>query len=237
MRENLGKRLPPRFLILAFAVLLSSCTPPVSPLKTELQEHQPDEFPLAYYRKAHADGSHVLRIDSNNSLITILVRRDGALARLGHDHVVSSRHVSGYVDSTGDRADLHVPLDQLVVDEPSLRLSAGLTTQPSEDAINGTRRNMLDKVLESRRYPHALIHIKRNPADSQSLSVSITLYGTEKNFEIPAQIKTLSEGMEINGQITFNQSDFGITPFSILGGAIRVHDRLDLSFRIVAGKY
>jgi hypothetical protein len=34
--------------------------------------------------------------------------------------------------------------------------------------------------------------------------------------------------------MSFNQSDFGIVPFSVLGGALQVRDRLDLSFRIVA---
>jgi len=225
------------FLLVTLAGMMAACTPHILPPSTVTKDQAPADFPEAYYRQAESTGSKILTVDSTRSLVTIIVRRDGALSRLGHDHVVSSRHVSGYVDSTGGRADLYIPLDQLVVDEPALRLSAGLTTQPSEDAINGTRRNMLDKVLESGRYPHALINVKLNPADSQTLSVSITLHGTVKNFGIPAQIKILAEGMEINGQITFNQSDFGITPFSILGGAIRVHDRLDLSFRIIAGKY
>jgi hypothetical protein len=32
----------------------------------------------------------------------------------------------------------------------------------------------------------------------------------------------------------FNQSDFGIVPVSVLGGAMQVQDRLDLQFRILA---
>lgn len=223
-------------LMLAFALLASSCTPPLSPQKAEVQERPPEVFPLAYYREAQVAGSSVLRIYPSRSLVTIIVRRDGALARLGHDHVVSSRHVKGLVDINGGRADLYVMLDQLVVDEAALRLLAGFTTQPSEDAITGTRRNMLDKSLESASFPHALISVKRNPVDSKTLSVTITLRGTVKKFEIPAQIKILDDGMEVNGQLTFNQSDFGITPFSILGGAIRVHDRLDFNFSIIAGK-
>jgi hypothetical protein len=34
--------------------------------------------------------------------------------------------------------------------------------------------------------------------------------------------------------MSFNQSDFGITPLSILGGAIRVQDSVDLRFNILA---
>jgi hypothetical protein len=36
------------------------------------------------------------------------------------------------------------------------------------------------------------------------------------------------------GTLAIEQSEFGITPFSILGGAIAVKDRVDIAFRIVA---
>lgn len=221
-------------LTLVLACLVSGCAPRTPP-PVELEHLQtPADFPVAYYRQAEASGSKVLRIDSKRSLVTIDVRRSGALAHLGHDHVVASHDATGYVDITGGRADLYLPLDRLAVDEPALRAEAGFTTQPSEEAVSGTRRNMLDKVLESGRFPFALIHITRGATDRSALSVTITLHGTVKAVEIPAQIETMPGGLKISGQITFNQTDFGITPFSILGGALQVLDRLDLHFRIIA---
>lgn len=221
-------------LMLVLACLASGCAPRTSP-PVEIEHLQaPAGFPVAYYRQAEASGSKVLRIDSKRSLVTIDVRRSGALARLGHDHVVASHDATGYVDLTGGRADLYLPLDRLAVDEPALRAEAGLTTQPSEEAVAGTRRNMLDKVLESGRFPFALIRITRGTTDRSALSVTITLHGTVKTFEIPAQIETMPGGLKISGQMTFNQTDFGITPFSILGGALQVQDRLDLHFRVIA---
>ena len=221
---------------LALTLLSSACTPPLSPQTIVTQAPPPETFPQAYYREAQAAGSSIYQVDPNRSIVTIIVRRDGALARLGHDHVVASHHLNGFVDVTGERADLHILLEQLVVDETALRLSAGFTSQPSEDAIAGTRQNMLNKVLDAKQFPHVLISVKRKSGESQVLSTSITLHGIEKNFEIPVQFTTLADGLEVNGQLAFNQSDFGITPFSILGGAIRVNDRLDLAFKIVARK-
>ena len=223
-------------ILLTFAILTSSCSPSLTLQKPVVQESPPDAFPLAYYRESQSTGSKVLRVDPDRSLIAIVVRRDGALARLGHDHVVASHHINGFVDISGGRADLYLLLEQLDVDETALRQAAGFTTQPSEDAIAGTRLNMLGKVLESSRYPYVLIRVIRDTEKLQTLSVTITLHGTEKTFEVPAQIKMLNDDMEVNGLLTFNQSDFGLTPFSILGGAIRVHDRLELTFRIVAKK-
>jgi hypothetical protein len=40
--------------------------------------------------------------------------------------------------------------------------------------------------------------------------------------------------IEVNGALNLKQSDFGIVPFSVLGGAIAVADELELQYRIVA---
>jgi hypothetical protein len=36
----------------------------------------------------------------------------------------------------------------------------------------------------------------------------------------------------VNGRVTLEQSNFGIVPFSILGGALQVQDRVDVRFVI-----
>jgi YceI-like domain len=220
--------------LLLLASMLAACTAQISTTAQPDDLHMPADFPAAYYQQARAAGAKVLRIDTKSSLLTIHVRRGGLLARLGHDHVVASHDVTGYVDTTGGRADLYLPLDRLAVDEPELRSEAGLSTQLSQDAIEGTRRNMLDKVLESERFPFALIQITRGATDRSTLNVTITLHNSVQKFKVPAQIETITDGLKISGQMTFNQTDFGITPFSILGGALQVQDRVDLRFRIFA---
>ena len=220
--------------MLVFAGLMASCAPRISQQLAVEHLQSPVGFPEAYYRQAKVAGSKVLRIDTKQSLVVIKVLRGGSLARLGHDHVVASHDITGYVDVTTGRADLFVPLDKLVVDQPALRAEAGLTTQPSLEAIDGTRQNMLEKVLETRRFPFALIGISRSSIDPMKLNVKITLHDTVKTFEVAAQIAIISDRLEINGLMNFNQTDFGITPFSILGGALHVQDGLNLRFRIVA---
>src|SRR5262252_3699380 len=150
----------------------------------------PPDFPEAYYRQAAAQGKPVFRVDSKTSVVVIEVRRSGSLARLGHDHVVASHDVGGYVVPADGRADLYVPLVKLVVDEAKLRTEAGFETQPSESDIAGTRANMLNSVLEAERFPFALIRV--NGADASkgnaNMKVSITLHDTTRTPEVPAQI-------------------------------------------------
>src|SRR4051812_35268722 len=130
---------------------------------------RPADFPEAYYRQAEALGKKVLRVNPERSLVTIDVHRGGRLARLGHDHVVASHEVQGYVALEEGRADLYVALERLVVDEPALRAEAGFDTQPSKEAIEGTGNNMLSKVLEAERFPYALIRITRADPERSTL--------------------------------------------------------------------
>src|SRR5882672_366348 len=188
----------------------------------------PPEFPEAHYREAAAQGKPVFRVDPKTSIVVIEVRRSGSLARLGHDHIVASHDVKGYVVPGDGRADLYVPLAQLVVDEPALRAEAGLETQPSESDIAGTRSNMLNSVLEAERFPFALIRVSGvDPRKGAGpINVAITLHGTTRTPEVSAQIEASADQLTGSGRFSFDQTDFGITPYSVLGGAVAVRNQV-----------
>lgn len=227
-----------RGLAAAMAALsLAGCAPfaPERPPAPPAPVAAPPDFPEAYYRQAAAEGKPVFRVDPAASLVVIEVRRAGSLARLGHDHIVASHDVGGYVAPEEGRADLYVPLASLVVDEPKLRAEAGLDTQPTEADIAGTRANMLEKVLEADKYPFALIRVSgaggKNGAD---LSVALTLHGQTRTLRAPARMEADGKRVSASGTLSFNQTDFGMAPFSLFGGAIAVRDAVDLRFSIQA---
>ena len=215
---------------------ISACLPQNPPPATAEITQIPELFPQSYYQQALLNDKQVLRIDSNASLITVIVRRAGLLARLGHDHVVASHDLQGWVDVNANRADLYFPLDKLVVDEPALRAEAGFSNALSAEAIAGTRNNMLYRVLDAERYPFVHIRASRRPDESSKLTVLITLHGTEKPYDVPVQTVVTPKGMTLSGSLSLKQSDYGVVPFSILGGAMQVQDEIDLTFRIVASR-
>jgi len=184
----------------------------------------PQDFPFEYYRKAQP----ALEVDPARSLVVIVVRRGGSLARLGHDHVVASHDVRGFVAPADGRADLYLALERLVVDEAPLRAEAGLETTPSAEDIEGTRRNMLASV-EADKYPFAVVRIKESGA------ASVTLHGVTREIRIPIRVERTAGEISAAGRFEILQTDFGITPLSVLGGRIQVQDRLELRFHIVAG--
>jgi polyisoprenoid-binding protein YceI len=221
--------------VVAAVMLTAACVPlPTPPVPGE--QRPPTDFPQASYLQAAERGRTVFRIEPERSLVIILVYRSGPLTRLGHDHVIASRDITGYAELEAGRADLYVPLERLVVDDHALRVEAGFNTQPTDDDIAGTRHNMLEKVLETGRFPFALIHVGslETDANGTKLNVEISLHGVTHALQIPAKIDTGTGELDVSGSLSLNQTDFGITPFSVLGGLIQVQDRVDFRFRIRA---
>ncbi|CDG82510.1 YceI family protein [Janthinobacterium agaricidamnosum] len=237
LRTRLPNHSPRRAACLAAALCLAACAPlAVTPPAGPVVSAAVSDFPESYYLDAAKAGDSVLRIAPQASLITIVVYRGGRLARLGHDHVVASRDVQGYAAPGRDRADFRFRLDQMTVDEGALRKEAGFDTQPSKEAIEGTRHNMLAKVLDADNYPWVQVHVTRAGGDSL-LHAAITLHGVTREVAIPTRIETdAAGGLTVQGKVSLKQTDFGLVPFAVLGGAIAVQDQMDLQFKLVAVK-
>ena len=214
--------------------MLAACTVGAPPPSSAVPPAAEQETGADWYRKAARQGQPIYRIDPARSLITVTVRRGGALARFGHDHVIASRTVQGYIAPRAGRADFHFRLDQMTVDEAALRTEAGLDTQPSQDAIDGTRTNMLSRVLEAERFPLVTMHARRANAQAQEVQLSVTLHGVTRSLAVPLKLEQATGSLTASGELTLLQTDFGITPMSVMGGAMVVQDRMELRFRLVA---
>ena len=63
---------------------------------------------------------------------------------------------------------------------------------------------------------------------------SLTLHGVSKQRTLEVKLVTKDGTVEVSGQHAFNQSDFGIEPYSTGFGAIGVQDEVSFKFRLVA---
>ncbi|MDB2594202.1 YceI family protein [Porticoccaceae bacterium] len=201
-------------------------------------ESQPANFPDSFYLQA--DTNQVYSIDSQLSQIIVTVRRGGLMARLGHDHIVASNNVRGliYLDSENllCRAQLYVPLAILEVDNLQLREAAAMTTKPSAADIEGTTSNML-KSIEAEKFPFAQLQSQdcSGALNNQSVPVTLTIHGVTQSRELEISLHQSDDSqLDISGEFSMLQSDFGIQPFSIMNGLIKVQDRLHLSFQLRA---
>ena len=228
-----------RSTLLLAGLLLAACSPlPISPAAPALPSSmavQAASTTMADIAMPDGQAQGELRIDAQASLLTITVRRGGALARLGHDHVIASRTLDGWVAPARGQAFFQFRLDAMSVDEAALRAHAGLETTPSSEAIAGTRHNMLVRVLDAERYPLVTVQA-RYGATPGVLDAAITLHGVTRQVAVPTTVTSSPDGrsLQASGKLLLNQSDFGITPFSVLGGAMAVQDQMELAFDISA---
>lgn len=212
--------------LLPLLLLLSACGRQLAPTVPG------PELPPGPSRAGAAPGAALYAVDPRASLVAVTVRRAGVMARLGHDHVVASRTLAGHVAPGAGRADVSFRLDQMSVDEPQLLRDAGIARQPSPQAVEGTRTNMLGPVLEAQRYPMVTLHAHRQ-ADGR-LGVDVTLHGVTRRMVLPATVGSDAAQVSASGTARLKQTDFGITPFSVGGGLLSVQDELEVRYHIVA---
>ena len=194
--------------IAAVALCLSACAPPRSRSPSSGEGKARPGFPMRTISTRRAAGSPSTKSILASSRIVIEVRRGGALAQLGHDHVVVSHDVAGYVAPVEGRADLYVRLDRLVVDEPGERAEARFESQPPDDAIAGTRENMLRK-LDAAEHPFAVVGVRGVDRDAAGawLNATLALNGTSRALRIPAEIVQAPDGVSVAGKIMVTQDN------------------------------
>lgn len=183
------------------------------------------------------------RVDGQASQVLILVYRDGRMARLGHNHVLSVRGLSGEVvvpkDTASTSFTLEFPVGAMSIDEPELRAGLGDDFKAPVDTagIQGTREHMLgDKQLDAAHYP--VIRLQSGPlspeGDHWRASIAITVRDHVAAVEVPVALSLTPEQLSASGEFDLTHAELGLTPYSIGLGAIRVAETMHVRFHIVA---
>ena len=127
----------------------------------------------------------------------------------------------------------------LTVDEDTLRAQEGADFPPNvpEDAREGTRRNMLGaSLLNAERYPGIGLQSEnlQRVGDSVVAQVRVIVRNHASSLRVPVSYELRGNVLRVQGDIAVRQTDLGLTPFSLFGGALRVEDEMRVRFRIVA---
>jgi hypothetical protein len=225
------------------ALVLAACIWTLSSCTARRAEVPPPVAPPAAGGIEVPAAARVLAIDPDRSVVTMLVRRAGPLARLGHNHAIVSSQESGraWLGSEPHESgfEIRLPVAAFVVDDPAARAAAG-PEFPGElpaEARDGTYRNLLrPEVLDGDRHPEIVVVASRILGSWQRPVVvaRITLRGTTREIEVPVDLQRDPQRLLARGTLLIRQSDFGIVPFSVGGGAIQVADEVEVRFEIVA---
>ena len=230
----------PKYLgLVSLLALLSACAhaphrgaPPAAPAPGAASEG-PVLLP--------APGSY--QIDSRQSELRVLVYRAGSLAHLGHNHVMINHALSGQVVVAtalpASSITLSVPVEKFDIDDAQARREEGadFPGEIPDDHKAGTLHNMLSaSQLNAAKFPMLWLQSKSldNVQGRLTASFDVAVAGHVSTVTAPFTLLTESGRLTASATFELRQTALGLTPYSLLGGALQVQDALTIKIKIVA---
>lgn len=165
----------------------------------------------------------------------------GSAGRLGHEHGVIGRLSAGTISLRNNGlGELTFDMTTFVVDAPEARRYVGLSGTVSSSDQQKTNANMKGPhILDVARFPTATFAYNAAAAlDGQApgevgryrLEGQFTLHGVTRPLVLEAIVERTGTPGSLRMRCRFPilQSQFGITPYSALGGLVSVADRLEI---------
>ncbi len=179
---------------------------------------------------------------SNKGLLYVHVHKAETLAAdLSHDHAIQAVGWSGkasldLADYSSCQVSISVPVNNLQVDNPNVREIAGIEGAISDSMRADVKKHMLSDIqLDAERYP--MITFKstgcEGSGESMTLNGNFTLHGVTKAVSIPTAVSTAS-GLTLKGTLPVKATDYGITPYSAMFGAVGNKDGMEIYFNLEA---
>ena len=162
------------------------------------------------------------KIDAGKSVMTVRVYKAGVLSAMGHNHEIAAPVAAGTVDVSARQVELHVHTRALEVRDPGV-------SDKDRAEIQG---NMLGKqVLDAEGNPEIVFRstgAEAAGAGSWKVTGNLTLRG--QTHAVVVEVR--EDGEHYVGTARFKQTEFGIQPIKVAGGAVRVKDEIRIEFNI-----
>ena len=256
-----------RMMVVVAASIVLSCTaskPPPSPPQSEARTYpqpsaeRPSAAPPAGTPGAGAPPTAVpptavpatvlpargtYRIDSSQSELRLLVYRAGALASLGHNHVILNRTMNGFIEVGSTLAAssffFTASIEAFIVDDALARSEEGedFNSDVSDSAKTGTWNNMTGPaVLNAEKYPVIGVHSVRveELQGVPTATVIVSVAGRDSSVLVPFVLHKETYGLSASASFELNQSAIGMTPFTAMLGALAVRDTMVVKLKVIA---
>lgn len=176
------------------------------------------------------------RLVPDQSTFTVQAFSEGLLSAFGHDPVIAIRDFTGeaqFVPGSFEGASV-----KLTINARSLALSGDVK---EKDRLE-IEQAMREEVLEVEKYPE-IVFSSNNISTSRlaegryraRIIGDLTLHGvTQKNLWISAEVTVQDDSLRGRGDFSLKQRDYGIKPFSAVGGTIKLKNELKFAFDIEA---
>jgi polyisoprenoid-binding protein YceI len=176
-------------------------------------------------------------LDKGGSRFAVRAFASGMLSAMGHSPTIAIRDFSGEV--TFDPAAPAQASLQIQIKAESLEVT--------DDISNKDRREiettMNQKVLESSKHPAITFESTGASAEQLgegryriALNGTLSLHGVTRRLPVTAHVTVDGGTLRAYGEFSILQSDYGIEPVSVAGGALKLKDELKFAFDIVSRK-
>jgi polyisoprenoid-binding protein YceI len=169
-------------------------------------------------------------IDERDGELLIYTDVTGKAAKMGHRLTIAVRRWRAAVSWSGE-----VPVSaEVTVDVESLDVLDG---EGGLKALSGpekalARSNAL-KSLDTNRFPQIRFDAAGIEADGDGyrLTGTLQIHGSTRSQVIDVHTTDSGDLWWLSGTVTVRQSDFGVRPYSMMMGAVRVADAVRVAFR------
>ena len=175
------------------------------------------------------------KINPEKSQLIVETQAGGFLGKMGHDLEITVREFSGEILLNSE--DLSRSSVKVTLQASSLEV----LNVESEKDLKEIEENLFGKVLAIQSFPRISfeshrLRINSLPSNCYSVWVegTFTLRDIMKNIETSGALSLTGNELKVEGTFEIKQTDFGIKPFSTLGGAIRVKDKVKITYSLVA---
>lgn len=167
----------------------------------------------------------------DKSEFKVYVWKAGIASGFAHDHVMSVKDFKGQVlydekDPGKSSVFIRVEAKSLKVLDPKVKASDKAKIKKSMDS---------DEVLNVKKYPRITFKSTKVEVKKSGLKVTgkMSLCGKTKSLSFPVKIEKKGGKLVATGAFKLRQTEFGMTPYSALLGAVKVKDVVDVKFKIV----
>jgi polyisoprenoid-binding protein YceI len=176
-------------------------------------------------------------IDTRSSRFTVRAFATGLLSAMGHNPTIGIRDFSG--EMTFDPEQLTAGSFKLTIKASSLSVQDDISDKDRREM----ERLMNEQVLEAVQFPLIIyeapdISVTKmgDSLFSAKLDGKLTFHGVTRSESITARVALMGSMIRASGDFSLSQSNYGIKPVSVAGGALKLKDELKFPFEIVARK-
>lgn len=176
--------------------------------------------------------------------VTVYADRSALASRFAHDHAIAATDYTGRIlwpaSAHGAcEVDFTVPVARLWPDPPGFRERAGI--DPDDTVADSAKRTLISNMLgpgqlDAKNHPTITFRSTHCEGVDGAVRVTgdLTIRGVTRRVTVPLQIRADDTILTARGSFEVLHSDFGIKPFSNVGGLVRNADKLTFGLDLTA---